>query len=250
MNSINDVLTQLEQIVHDCHERASPMGYFAALYYRMTAAVQRGIQSGAFEDGPRMERLDIIFAQRYIDAYAARMNGLPTSKAWQAAFDAADADQISVLQHLLLGINAHINLDLGIAAALTSPGAAIWGLERDFATINVVISNLTEQVQQRLNEICPPLGFLDIALKTQDEGIADFSILIARKTAWQAAIGLAFLDGAPRQLFIEGIDDGVSAFARRIHTPKGWVLGSALRVVAMSEQGSVQDKIAHIFEAV
>jgi hypothetical protein len=41
-----------------------------------------------------------------------------------------------------MGINTHINLDLAIAAALTSPGTAIYSLEKDFNKINDVISSL------------------------------------------------------------------------------------------------------------
>lgn len=246
MHTINDVLTQLENIITDCRNRSSAMGYFAALYYNMTAAVRDGIANGQFEDGARMERLDVIFAQRYINAYAARRAGQPTTLAWNAAFDAADADEISVLQHLLLGINAHINLDLGIAAAETSPGASIWALQRDFDTINVIISHLTEQVQRHLSDICPPLGFLDTALKTQDEGIADFSILVARKTAWHTALALAFLEGTPRDFFLRDIDEGVSMFAERLSHPKGWVLRSTLRVIRYAELGNTLEKMDHI----
>lgn len=246
MNNIDDVLQQLRQIVDSCRERGSAMGYFAALYHDMTAAVQRGIRQGTFEDGARMERLDVIFAKRYIDAYRSRELGWPTSRAWKAAFDAAEADEVSVLQHLLLGINAHINLDLGIAAAETSPGTSIWALERDFAAINTVIADLTTQVQDRLNSICPPLAFLDTALRTEDEGIADFSISLARRSSWQAATVLAFLQGDARERFIDGVDEGVAAFATRIQQPKGWVLRSALRVIRVSEIGSVREKMGAV----
>jgi hypothetical protein len=37
-----------------------------------------------------------------------------------------------VVQHVLLGMNAHINLDLGVAAAEVAPGPAIAGLRGDF----------------------------------------------------------------------------------------------------------------------
>lgn len=243
MKNITDVLLQLRQIVENCRDRQSPMGYFPALYYNMTAAVQKGIQNGTFEDGARMESLDVRFAKRYLDAYKAHQSGMPITRSWKMAFDAAASDQLSVLQHLLLGINAHINLDLGIAAAETNPGSSIWALERDFASINTIIAELTDKVQDQLSAICPPLGFMDQILKTADEGIADFSVNIARRSAWQAATALAFLKGSPRDIFIEGIDEGVSLFAQRIQQPKGWVLRSALRVIHKAETGTVRGKI-------
>jgi Family of unknown function (DUF5995) len=246
MKNINEVLMQLRAIVEQCRDESSAKGYFATLYYAMTAAVQRGIAEGAFEDGPRMERLDVLFAQRYVDAFQARQLGWPLTRAWTAAFDAADADEVSVLQHLLLGINAHINLDLGIAAAQTAPAAEIWALEHDFAMINTLIAQLTERVQQQLGIICPPIQWLDRLLKTEDEGIADFSINIARRSAWHAATALAFLEGNDRQVFIDGVDQGVAAFAQRVSQPKGWLLRSALQVIKSAEQGTVQQRMAII----
>ncbi|MER7693237.1 DUF5995 family protein [Streptomyces sp. NPDC097610] len=50
-----------------------------------------------------------------------------------ALFD--DADTI-IVQHLPLGLNAHLSLDLAIAAARTSPGEAIHALRRGFLLIN------------------------------------------------------------------------------------------------------------------
>lgn len=49
----------------------------------------RWIERGEFDDGARMERLDVAFADRYLDANAAAQDGLPTTTAWRTAFDAA-----------------------------------------------------------------------------------------------------------------------------------------------------------------
>ena len=112
------------------------MGYFAVLYHRMTKAILEGIENGSFQDGARMQRLDTIFANRYLKAWHAYTANQPCSRSWKKAFDACRGDKLTVIQHLLLGINTHINLDLGIAAAETSPGEAIHDLEQDFLKIN------------------------------------------------------------------------------------------------------------------
>ena len=44
------------------------LGYFAAMYKRITIAVRTAVNNGAFQDGPRMERFDAAFAGRYFDA--------------------------------------------------------------------------------------------------------------------------------------------------------------------------------------
>ena len=99
------------------------MGYFPALYRKVTVEVKRGIEERVFDDGPRMERLDVVFAKRYLDAFDAYMEGGAPTRAWVLAFETTGQWWPIVLQHLLLGMNAHINLDLGIAAARVSPGS-------------------------------------------------------------------------------------------------------------------------------
>lgn len=46
-------------------------GYFAALYRKVTSRAKQGIADNEFEDGSRMEKLDVIFANPYINAYMA-----------------------------------------------------------------------------------------------------------------------------------------------------------------------------------
>ena len=66
-------------------------------------------------------RACLIKSETYFDAYDRRQVDQPTSASWRVAFDAATKSKYLVLQQLLVGMNAHINLDLGIAAAETCP---------------------------------------------------------------------------------------------------------------------------------
>ena len=88
------------------------------MYRRVTAEVKRRIEAGEFDDGPRMERFDVLFARRYLDAWAQHERGEVPTGVWALAFAAGERWRPVVLQHLLLGMNAHINLDLGIVAAV------------------------------------------------------------------------------------------------------------------------------------
>ena len=49
----------------------------------------------------------------------------PPSRSWMVAFQGCDDADLLILQQLLSGMNAHINLDLGVAAAQVSPGAQL-----------------------------------------------------------------------------------------------------------------------------
>lgn len=124
MTTIDEVLARLEAVLADAQANGKRTGFFAALYYQMTAAVKKGIEDGLFVDGPRMERLDVLFASRYLDALEAWEAGRPCTAAWKVAFESTRRGSLLILQQLLLGINAHINLDLGIAAVEVMKGRA------------------------------------------------------------------------------------------------------------------------------
>ena len=140
ITTIDEVITELDSIIEWSLANKSRIGYFATLYRRMTIAVKNGIANNTFQDGKRMEQLDIIFAKRYITAWDAYINKKPCSNAWCNAFDACQQTDLIVLQHLITGINTHINLDLCIAAAECCPRDQIYSLESDFEMINKVIA--------------------------------------------------------------------------------------------------------------
>lgn len=244
MKTIADVLAKLETIIGETQKEQTPLGYFAALYYNMTREIQRGIANGVFENGSRMERLDVLFASRYFEAYDAWKSGSKPTGSWQVAFETAGNPDASVLQHLLLGINAHINLDLGIAAAQTRPGDAIFGLKKDFEKVNDIIAGLTDRVQDRLAEICLPFRFLDRFLKTADEGWINFSIHMARSNAWRVArdVALAKEKDAETQ-YIDDLDKMVTHLARTIARPPGRLLRWTLFFMRRGESGDAAKKI-------
>ncbi len=112
---------------------------------RMTIAVMEGLQNNLFEDGKRMEQLDIIFASRYLQAWDCYCRQQHCSNAWYTTFEARKILKLVILQHLMAGVNAHINLELGIAAATIAPGEKIFALKNDFNAINNVIALLLLQ---------------------------------------------------------------------------------------------------------
>lgn len=238
-----EVLARLEQIIGWAKSEESPLGYFAALYYNMTLAVRDAVLNGEFENGSRMEQLDVIFARRYFDAFDTWQAGGNPSWSWQIAFESAQEDQLTVMQHLMLGMNAHINLDLGIAAANVRQRDAIFGLRNDFMHINTVIESLTNRTQERLARIWLPFTWLDRLLRTEDEGWIGFSIGIARGASWKAAQLIAFApDRSAEQAVISEIDQHVAFFAKKLQHPGFW-MQRALRIMRYAEKGSVREKI-------
>ena len=142
--SIDAVIAELDRIsVHEKQE-GSAMTFFPILYNKVTKRIKAGIEAHEFDDNARMERLDVLFANRYIEAYHQFRDGQQPTASWSHAFR---VDEALVMQHLLLGINAHINLDLGIAAVLTTGDDHLADLEADFNKINAVLASMVADVK-------------------------------------------------------------------------------------------------------
>lgn len=245
--SIDEVIEQLDEIVDLARRQMSRLGYFAALYRNVTSEVKEGILAGKFEDAARMERLDVAFASRYLDALERYNRGEHISRCWRTSFSAAREWHPIVLQHLLLGVNAHINLDLGVAAAQTSPGTQLAGLRRDFDSINDVLWAMLDDVQDKLRQVSPLMGWLDLAGGSGDEEIMNFSIKRARDAAWRVAERLAPLGPEAMQKEIDVLDRWVDVLAGVIENPPENTTRLARFVVRISESrdvGKVIDVLA------
>lgn len=232
--TIDEVIARLDEVILRSRQEGSCLGYFALLYRNVTVKVKEGIQAGVFEDGARMERLDVIFASRYLDAYDCYRRGAGTSKCWLASFRAADSWFPIVLQHLLLGMNAHINLDLAVAAAETAPGDRIDGLKYDFDRINDILGVMLGDVQDRLARVSYYMTIVDALGGRTDEALMNFSINKAREASWRVAVRLAKLPPTEREREIQEIDGRVALLARLIQYP-GIGLRAASVLVRFSE---------------
>jgi hypothetical protein len=178
----------------------SRRGYFASLYRGLTARVQMDARRGFFQNGPRMERFVVRFAGYYLAAVDDWEAGRRPSRCWKYAFEQEDREDLLILQHLLLGMNAHINLDLAISAAEVAPASRIHSLEEDFRRIDEVLAELIDRVQAAIDQCSPGFERLDRGLGSLDEGLGDFSIRHARAQAWSKARQLAAAPPALRAL--------------------------------------------------
>lgn len=218
------------------------MHYFAALYKQVTVAVKDKIEEGYFDDNSRMEKLDVIFASRYLLAHHQYQNGEKCSASWKIAFDAAHWWSPLVLQHLFVGMNAHISLDLGIAASEAQP-TDIDSIHNDFDKINEVLGSLVNEVQDQLSSIFWPLKPIDWILGGVDEKIAKFAMDFARDEAWEVAIAYSHLHTVEgRATYIETRDKDVSKYGIKIVRPAAFT-SVFIRLFRPLEYGSVAYKI-------
>ncbi len=236
--NIDEVVVLLDGIVVEERQKGSPLAYFPALYRAVTLRVRDGIAAGRFADGARMNRLDTGFANRYFAAFEAHRSGSPLSDAWRVAFASASRPDTIVLQHLLLGINAHINLDLPIAAVEAVAGTSIDSIAGDFQAINEILSSLLDPAQRVIDRFSPLLNVLDKVGGRSDEAIVNFSIKTAREEAWHEATRLSSEIDTQRARSIISLDRRVTLLGELIRAPGG-LLGVAIDLIGRTESRDV-----------
>jgi hypothetical protein len=237
--NIDEVIVELDEIIARCRLERSRLGFFAVLYRNVTLKVKEGINAGFFEDGPRMERLDVAFANRYIAALESYRGGQQPPQCWLVSFEAAAAWPPLILQHLLLGMNAHINFDLGIAAAETCPGDQLPSLKTDFDRINMVLGSMVLKVRANISELSPWIKLIDSIDPATEDRIINFSLNKARTSAWLVATMLASSSPAQQAVKIAMLDNAVAAFGRLIRRPAGFLINLALRIIRLRESNDV-----------
>lgn len=238
VQTINDIITRLTAIVQQCEARQMGAGYFAALYKRMTIAVAEGIQNNLFEDAARMERLDVNFANRYLDAFDAYHSARACSPCWKFVFDCCNKNDDAVIQHLLLGMNAHINLDLAIAAAITAPGNSVYALQNDFNKINQLIAGLANDVQEALCKVWFPMRWLTKIANGKQMALLNFSVDKARAASWANALLLSKMDALQQQVYTQEMNKVVCLIGNDIDYPGRW-LKFLLKIIRLTEYNNI-----------
>lgn len=236
--SIEDVIAALDDIVTEASRTGNRLGYFPALYRKVTIRVKEGIEEGIFADGERMELLDVAFANRYLAAYDLYEKGERPRSSWEVAFRATGRWWPIVLQHLLAAMNAHINLDLGVAAARTAPGSELADLEGDFLKINSLLAALVAGVKEELATVWPALRLIDRLTGPAEDTIVNFSMSVARDEAWLFAESLASVTPAEQLERIARADELVARLGRAILDPPP-IPRLVTRLVRLGELGSV-----------
>jgi hypothetical protein len=246
-DTIDEVIARLNDIIDDALRRESRIGYFAALYERVTTNVRRALVAGdVFEDNARMERLDVAFANRFIEAWGEFGAGRRPTASWRVAFEVLGDPGPLVVQHLMLGMNAHINLDLGVAAAeVAATPEGLRALKPDFMTINEILGRLLGVVELELGQICPRFSRaqrLTFFAPHLEEKLFGFGMGAARDLAWLLAEQVVAAGDAGRGHVIAKRDAETAVAGRALYPLRGFADRVAQWIHA-SECADVRDNI-------
>lgn len=243
---IDGVLAQMDEIVAWTLANTSRAGYFAALYRRVTRTVRDRIGTGYFDDDARMERLDVTFASRYLTAFRQWRAGDPAiSACWKGAFDGTADPGLIILQNLLVGMNAHIDYDLGIATAQVAGSMeGLQSLEGDFDKINALLACLVPTVFSEIGALSPLIHLVEEVGEAEEEKLVDIVMDGARDLAWLFANELVLLQGRPdlEQRLLALKDGEVARVGKKVLRPGG-TLEKVVHVVWLPESKDVRKNI-------
>lgn len=237
-SSIPEVVAELTSIVDWARVNRSRIGYFAAMYRTVTLRVSAAIGAGQFEDAERMRRLVVVFARRYLDAFEEFRQGRGCGAGWEVSLSGTRRWRPIIIQQLITGMNVHINLDLGIAAASVGPGAALASLEADFYTINDILGSMIDEFVQQVHSVSPWIGLLDRIGGRTDQLLIEFSIDKARDEAWRLARQLAAVDQSDWAPMVTARDDWTARFGQFLLSP-GMMLSAGLLLIRLRESNRV-----------
>lgn len=166
---------------------------FLRCYSMMTGNMLTAIAAGRFNDDGWVGHLLHRFAGYYFDAltlYDAGDQQVPL--VWKQVHDASRQQQLHVLQHLLLGINAHINYDLVLAIydAMAPDWKSLTEDQlqtrmADHNLVNQIIGETIDSVQDQVIEReAPFMKVVDNLMGRVDEWLLSELIASWRTDVW------------------------------------------------------------------
>ena len=162
--------------------------WFTRLYRSVTEAVRARLGQQTFADPAFLERLDIEFANLYLDALRAWASSpAKAPSAWAPLFSARSAKRIAPIQFALAGMNAHINRDLPVALVTTWRALKLGPKEpspqrSDYDKVNVLLAQTEKKVKAWFDTGF--VGVVDATLGSADDRIAMWNVGRARDAAW------------------------------------------------------------------
>lgn len=184
---IDQVIADLDDIILWSVNNGNRNGYFAALYKNITIRVKAEIEKGLFDDGARMVDFIHVFANSYIQPQISyRIGKLEPSHPWYGVFSTG-RKKCTIMQHLLLGVNTHINYDLANTSVTICPGNTLLELCNDYVHINTILYSAIHQVEKEIYTLSPLLSLLMRFFPKFNKKILSFSLNVARSQSWECA---------------------------------------------------------------
>jgi hypothetical protein len=197
MDEHDPVFLRMNSLVGGWEAAGDRRSIFLSCYSIMTRNMFQLLESGIFRDPAWVNHLLNDFAGYYFRALENYENSNEASpQVWRIAFNAARQPQVMPVQHLILGVNAHINYDLVLTLVdmLEHEWTALSPDKRmdrfhDHCAVNQVIARSIDEVQDTILErYSPALNLIDRTFGRLDEWMISSLITRWREQVWRQAV--------------------------------------------------------------
>ena len=196
VDTIQEVLTRLDAIQRYAEatsqrKQQDGLASFNFLYRIITGRVLELVGTGFFGDDEFLIRLDVAFANRYLNAlraWDAGANDPPRS--WKVLFERREHPRITPMQFAVAGVNAHVNYDLACAVVATceelgrTPDSGVQ--EETYDKVNDIFAEQMEDLRQHF-EGRLALWIDENVLMQVDDMLGTWSVKASREHAWNLA---------------------------------------------------------------
>ncbi len=230
-----------DEIIQAARREQSRMGFFPVVYHCISATMRAYSDQGMFQNIELMDQMALGLFNRYFEALQLYQAGELPSRAWLVAFEAAQRWWPTVGQQVMLCINPHINLDLGIVVARSCPPDQLPAFRGDFFKMNELLSPLIGKMIASFGNVSPLFGVF--SGWTQNPVLPCVVDAMGRR-AWRVAEQLARLSEAEQAGLVARLDREVEQLGRLI-----LALSPALAPFRLTERGSIteiMDTLSHI----
>lgn len=217
--SVSEVIENFKWLENYFLNHNDLRGVFVTAYLHITQSIGAAIEEETFQNNSWSQQYLICFANLYRIALLnyEKKNTDQVPKSWVIAYDLATDKKGYIIQHLILGINAHINHDLALALHEVSIDPSREEKYQDHTDINLILGKATEGLKRSVAEkYAPILKRLDRVFGTIDDEITAFSIPKAREHSWSMSIALTSAQTDVERAVIQNTLDEQSAVLARL----------------------------------
>lgn len=218
--SVPEVINHFDWLESYFFDHNDLRGVFTTAYLHITRSLNEALKANDFLNNSWSHSYLIRFVNLYrialLNYEISDFSRVP--KSWRKSFELADKKEGLIIQHLLLGINAHINHDLAIALYDVKIDPDRDQKYSDHIQINLILEKATIGLKEIVaKKYAPILERLDRGFGSIDDEITAFSIPKAREHAWSFSIALtAARSDIEREILRKSLDEQAAVLSNLI----------------------------------
>jgi len=201
---------------------------------RFLAALEKSSSGGerVFLDAEWTEELLVAFANLYLDTLQEEEASYYHSSTWAIAHRCAKSQKGTVVEDLLLGVNAHINVDLAFAVYLvlnnervgTSDPVLLARRKFDYEQVNRILFECIDPIEEEISRYYGGvIGVLDVVMGSLDEALTRYGVRRFREQVWWHGLSLLCAETPEeRALVRERIEAEAQQVAENITSIRSW----------------------------